>query len=59
MAGIGSGGHIHKGEEDYLAKSHFGPDYTLATDIWYLTLWTERHFGSAQLGPLHFGPLGS
>ena len=38
------------------AKSHFGPDYTLATDVWYLTLWTEQHFGSARLGPLHFGP---
>ena len=39
-----------------LAKSHFGPDYTLARDVWHLTLWTEQHFGSAQLGPLHFGP---
>ena len=38
------------------AKSHFGPDYTLARDVWHLTLWTEQHFGSAQLGPLHFGP---
>ena len=38
------------------AKSHIGPDYTLARDVWHLTLWTERHFGSAQLGPLHFGP---
>ena len=42
--------------DDWTANSHFGPVSTLARDIWYLTLWTERHFGSALLGPLHFGP---
>ena len=41
---------------DFLANSHFGPISTLARDFWYQTLWTVRKVGSAQLGPLRFGP---